>query len=215
MSKNSTPKGELLDQLLALDRSEAWDIGSAVYDTYGESGYLPTEWADPLIKACLDDSRSREQRLQFMYQLVRLPPPVVTKTIGSHLYLDQDLVKGAIEDGDDYALLQHLDELLPGFGEVPAVNQALGMELFDAVAGTRGKGAVFSPIDDDIIDWIENPNLVPLPYDIPNTCASCTSFYPRAITEEGVLGECAQHSANIGLCPHIADCEDWTERTDD
>ncbi len=202
----------MLSQLLALDRTDPLAVGNIVFDRYGDTESLPAEWAEPLVKACMDESRSREQRLQLMYQLVRLPAHVVTRTISSHLYLDSGLVRNAVRDGDDFALIEHLDDVLPGYDDVPVVRMALGQELFDAVAGTRGAEANFSKADDDAIDWIDNPHLVPIIYDIPNTCATCTTFYPRAITDEGILGECAKRSAGHGLFAHCDTCEKCIQR---
>jgi hypothetical protein len=137
MPKKELSDQAVLEQVLKLAQSDAWAIGELVLDRFGEDDTLPEAWAEPLVKACLADTNTREQRLQFMWLLARLPEKAIHATISVNLYVNTDLVRDAVQEGDEYALAEHLDELLPGYSSIPAVRHAVGRELIEAVDRNR------------------------------------------------------------------------------
>jgi hypothetical protein len=211
--KKAIPGIEDLEHLLAPEKSQPWAITEAVCERYGESESLPAEWAEPLLKACLDDSRSRQQRSEIMCLLNRLPSEKLAKIVEDLVYLDSGIVHDAAQEGNMRELVYHVDAMLPGYREVPAVEEAIKQILVSAMDAERRADANFLGVDEDAMDWLDDPDNVPDQYNIPNTCATCDSFYPRDISDEGVLGECAVHSTELGLFAHTSTCKRWAERS--
>ena len=211
MKRKPTKADRVLEWLLSPD-FDPWAEESEVNGCYGERGPLPAEWIEPLFKACLDRSRDREQRASLLELFERMPQEDVVKAVKNLFDVDDEVVLDAVRTGNPADLLYWADSLLPGYDHIPVVKNAVQQVLDCAIDGNGRAEASFLDVDEDAVEWLDDPATVPVEYDVPNTCATCSSFKPTQISDEGVLGECATHSAELGLFSHKASCDDWTKR---
>ena len=215
IKKDSAAK-KILKLLLAKDSGPFPFSGNEeLSELYGESEPFPGEWVEPVVKACLDTSRPYAQRADLMGLLSRLPSEKVAETVRKLFrfdMLDSEYIHDAVQEGDTSCLNNLLDRRLPGYRSVPAVVEVVQQILASEIGQERRAEAHFLGVDGGAIDWLDSPENVPGVYNISNTCATCSSFYPQVINDEGVLGHCGLHSAELGLFAHRATCDDWSKR---
>lgn len=172
---------------------------------------LDERWCRSFVVAYMDYTRPHDVRSQFAELLSRFPDDVVTREFSARFQIDTSIIHDAVMEGNTLSLEAAAERVAPEF-ECNALLKRLVTEyLNEAVRRERHATAYFEHgVDSDAVDWVDDPSVMPESYQVPGTCATCSSFSPVEVGDGGVLGECSKHSAECGMFRQDATCKDWT-----